>query len=177
MIDNFKYQTNIRHRVKQILWFTVQNILKSIVIPSLVRVFILRIFGAKIGNYCVIREDCFIKSPWLLELGDFVWIGRGSLIDNDERVKLGSNVCISQKCTILTGSHNYLCESFSYFGLPVTIDNNSWLCAHTLVLPGAEIGAHVVVMPGITIKGKVPMGVMVNSEIDFKMTNHPGLNP
>ena len=48
-----------------------------------------------------------IKYPWNLEVGDYTWIGENVWIDNLVKVRIGSNVCISQGAMLLCGNHNY----------------------------------------------------------------------
>ena len=80
------------------LWYFVNLIFfKSSWLPfSFFKVFILRIFGAKIGKYIVIKPSVNIKYPWKLKLGNNVWIGENVWIDNLDKVDIGNNVCISQ---------------------------------------------------------------------------------
>jgi len=110
-VDLSKYDNrwyNPGSKLKRFLWYFV-NVLffkTSIPYPSILKVFILKYFGAKIGKNVVIKPNVNIKYPWFLEIGDNVWLGEGVWIDNLTDVKIGNNVCVSQDAYILTGSHN-----------------------------------------------------------------------
>ena len=42
---------------------------------SKIKCILLRLFGAQVGNGVVIKPSVNIKYPWLLTIGDHVWIG------------------------------------------------------------------------------------------------------
>ena len=65
---------------------------------------LLRIFGATIGDGLIIKPDVWIKYPWRLAVGDHCWIGKGTCIDNLADVRLGSHVCMSQQAYVCTGA-------------------------------------------------------------------------
>ncbi len=55
------------------------------------KVFLLRLFGAKVGKGVVIKPGVNIKYPWLLSIGDYTWIGERVWIDNLAKVTIGRN--------------------------------------------------------------------------------------
>ena len=94
---------------KNILWYFC-NILfvKCSLQPlSVIKVRLLRLFGAKIGKGVVIKPGVNIKYPWNLSIGDYSWIGENVWIDNLAKVKIGNNVCVSQGAMLLCGNHDY----------------------------------------------------------------------
>ncbi len=90
-------------------WLLTSNLffLTNIPYPSRFKVWLLKVFGAKIGNNCIVKPWVKIKFPWKLELGNNVWIGESVWIDNISKITVGSNVCISQNALLITGNHNY----------------------------------------------------------------------
>ena len=60
-----------------------------------IKVFFLKLFGAKIGKGLVIKNNVNIK---FLEtdIRNDVWLGENAWIDNLDEVIIGNNVCISQ---------------------------------------------------------------------------------
>src|SRR5574337_313057 len=76
------------------------------------KIFLLKLFGAKVGNGVVVKPGVNIKSPWLLEIGHYSWIGENAWIDNLVKVSVGSNCCISQGAMLLTGNHDYTKSTF-----------------------------------------------------------------
>ena len=132
------------------LWYFVNLIFfKSSWLPfSFFKVFILRIFGANIGKYIVIKPSVNIKYPWKLKLGNNVWIGENVWIDNLDKVDIGNNVCISQGAFLLCGNHNYNKESFDLIIKPIIVEDGVWIGANSLVLPGVIAENHAVLSAG-----------------------------
>src|SRR5215831_12221797 len=89
-------------------WFLVGlPLLRCSVLPSSgLRRWLLRLFGAEIGEGAVIKPGVRVKYPWLLRIGRHCWIGEDCWIDNLAQVSLGSNVCLSQGAYLCTGSHD-----------------------------------------------------------------------
>jgi putative colanic acid biosynthesis acetyltransferase WcaF len=126
--------------------------------PSALRVAFLRAFGAKIGNGAVIRANVNISHPWRLEMGDHVWIGEDVGILSLAQVTIGSNVCISQRAYLCTGSHDFRREDFKLKVGPITVRDGSWIAALAFIGPGVEIGSGCVVSAGSVVFRNVPPG-------------------
>jgi len=94
---------------KRLLWHYVNAVVfKTALLPvSGIKVFLLRLFGAKIGANVMIKPSVNIKYPWNLTIGNHTWIGENVWIDSLVMITIGSNVCLSQGAVLLTGSHNY----------------------------------------------------------------------
>jgi putative colanic acid biosynthesis acetyltransferase WcaF len=99
-------------------------------------------------------NQVYIKYPWLLEVGNDVWIGEGVRIDNLALVKLGSNVCVSQNDFLLTGNHNYRSEGFELMIGPITIEDAVWVGASSVVCPNSILSEGSIITVGSTISGR-----------------------
>ena len=108
-LKNFKKKKISKlHLLKICFWYLINNLIIYSFIPSSkIRVFLLKIFGAKIGSNIIIRPYTNIKYPLNLEIGDNSWIGARVWIDNISKVKIGNNCCISQEVYFCTGNHDY----------------------------------------------------------------------
>ena len=124
--------------------------------PSAVRVALLRAFGAKVGQGVVVRSQANITFPWRLSAGDHVWIGEEVLILSLAPVTLESNVCISQRAFLCTGSHDFRAPNFNLVTKPITIRSGSWVAAQVFVAPGVEIGEGSMVAAGSVVLENVP---------------------
>ena len=124
--------------LKVIFWLLSSRIFFETFLPfpSAWKCFLLRIFGASIGNGVVIKPHVKIKYPWLLKISNDVWIGEQVWIDNLGLVRIHDNVCISQGAYILTGSHNYSKSSFDLIVKPVELKEGCWIGAKSIVCPG-----------------------------------------
>lgn len=133
--------TESRLSLRLLLWFFLgEPLLRSWLPGSPWRRALLRLFGALIGHKVVIKPHVRVKYPWLLQIGDYCWIGECCWIDNLALVRLEPHVCLSQGVYICTGNHNYRDRSFSYRLAPVTIEAEAWICAQSSIAPGVRIG-------------------------------------
>lgn len=124
--------------------------------PASLRVSLLRLFGATIGDDVLIRHRVRVLWPWKLVVGDRSWIGEGAWILNLEPVTIGADVCISQEVFLCSGSHDYRAANFRYRNQPIDIEDGAWVAARAMVLPGVKVGTASVIAAGVTVAHDVP---------------------
>jgi putative colanic acid biosynthesis acetyltransferase WcaF len=148
-------------------WFCVQHtIFKSTFLPSSFRPLLLKIFGASVGRAVLIRSGIRVHLPWNLEIGDDCWIGEEVWFINHEKIRIGSNVCISQRSIICSSGHDYRSKSLEYAHKPVEIKSGAWVCLDSKVLPGVTIGECSVVSAGEIVRKSIPdYSILVGGEI------------
>lgn len=131
---------------KRTLWhFTNALIFNSSFFPvNGLKVFLLKLFGARIGKGVIIKPSVNIKYPWLLQIGEYTWIGENVWIDNLTDVKIGSNCCLSQGAMLLTGNHNFKSRTFDLIVKPIVLEDGVWIGARSLVAPGVTCYSHSV---------------------------------
>lgn len=136
--------------IKRFFWHVISNIFinSTLPFPIKIKVFILRLFGARIGHNITIKPSVNIKYPWFLTIKDNVWIGENVWIDNFVDVLICENVCISQGALLLTGNHDYSKKTFDLIPGKITIENGAWVGAKTVVCPGVTIESHAVLTVG-----------------------------
>jgi len=148
-LDKFTVPKNFRGRngVVVQLWWLVQSLLfrSSPQIMYGWRVFLLRLFGAKIGKNVIIRPSAKITYPWKLEIGDNSWIGDNVELYTLGLITIGSNTVISQKCYLCTGSHDYNSPTFDIYEKSISIGNSCWLATDVFVAPGVNISDNCVI--------------------------------
>ncbi|MTB72658.1 putative colanic acid biosynthesis acetyltransferase [Arsenicicoccus sp. MKL-02] len=127
------------------LWVLVEPILRSVVIPSSLRVRALRAFGAEIGTGVLLRHDVRIHWPWKLRIGNDCWIGVGAWLLNLEPISIGDDVCISQGVLLCTGSHQADNPAFEFDNAPIRVEDGAWIAARATVLRGVTVGCDSVV--------------------------------
>jgi putative colanic acid biosynthesis acetyltransferase WcaF len=132
---------------KEALWWLCRSLFFApwFPVPSAIKVAVLRCFGTKVGVGVVIRSRVNITFPWKLEIGDQVWIGDEVLILSLAPVKIGSNVCISQRAFLCTGSHDFRSEGFDLITKPIEVGDGCWVAACAFIGPGAEVPAGTMV--------------------------------
>jgi len=136
--------------LKRLLWFYINAFfLKTSLVPiSGFKVFLLRIFGASIGENVMIKPCVNIKYPWFLTIGNNTWIGENVWIDCLVKVDIGSNVCLSQGAMLLTGNHNYKKTTFDLITDGIILESGVWIGAQAIVSPGVTAASHAVLTAG-----------------------------
>jgi putative colanic acid biosynthesis acetyltransferase WcaF len=138
-----------RSRIIEALWLICGDLFVSSGLPgSLLRVLILRAFGARIAPGVVIKPHVRVKFPWRLSIGAHSWIGEDVWIDNLAPVSIGAQCCISQAAYLCTGSHNWSKETFDLITKPIVIEDGAWICAKATIGPGVRVGEGAVLALG-----------------------------
>ncbi len=155
--DNSWYQPG-RSRLWQAAWFLLGlPVLRSALVPSsALRVKLLRLFGAHIGDGVVIKPGVQVKYPWHLHVGDHCWLGEACWIDNLTTVRIGSNVCISQGAYLCTGNHDWADPTFGLMVAPITLGDGAWAGARSVLMPGVELGAGAIAGAGSVVSKNIP---------------------
>jgi putative colanic acid biosynthesis acetyltransferase WcaF len=150
---------------KEALWTVIRAVFfqNGIPWPSAIRVELLRMFGAKIGNNVVVRANVNISFPWRLTIHDHVWIGEDVGILSLAEVKIETNVCVSQRAYLCTGSHDFRSDNFKLRVAPIIIRTGSWIAACAFIGPGVEVGAGSVISAGSVVLENVPSNLLVRA--------------
>ncbi|MEN8254344.1 MAG: putative colanic acid biosynthesis acetyltransferase [Verrucomicrobiota bacterium] len=117
---------------------------------------ILRRFGAKLETGVVVKPKAKITFPWKLTVGANSWIGEEAWLLNLEHITIGSNVCISQRAFLCTGSHDWAKESFDLIVKPIIIEDGAWICADVFIGSGVTVGENSVVTAGSVVTKDLP---------------------
>jgi putative colanic acid biosynthesis acetyltransferase WcaF len=136
--------------VKRFIWYFVNVLffINPLNPVSILKVWLLRLFGAGIGKGVVVKPAVNIKYPWLLRVGNYSWIGEKVWIDNLTEVNIGNNVTVSQGAILLTGSHNYRKTTFDLIVGKIVLEDGVWVGAKAIVCPGVTCGSHSVLAAG-----------------------------
>lgn len=150
--DNSWYDPGRSFAVRS-LWHVVNALIlqNSLNPSSSLRVRLLRMFGAKIGNGVICKPGINIKYPWHLEIGDYSWIGEKVWIDSLAPVSIGAHACISQDAYLCTGNHDWSDPSFGLIVKPIVIEDGAWIGARATILPGVVIATHAVIAAGSVV--------------------------
>ena len=130
---------------------------------------ILIILGAKIGLKPTIYPRVWIAPVKGLKIGDYVDIALGVIITTNGEVIIGDRVLIGYCSQILSTNHqipdrngkifyaNHICKK-------IVIENDVWIGANCIILPGVKIGEGAVIGAGSFVNKDVePWGIYVGS--------------
>jgi putative colanic acid biosynthesis acetyltransferase WcaF len=150
-------------RLKEGAWWVARAVFFQTLLPwpSRLRVALLRLFGAKMGEGVVIRSHVNITFPWRFSAGDHVWIGDEVVILSLAPVAIESNCCISQRAFLCTGSHDFSSPGFTLRTSAITIREGSWVAAAAFIAPGVQVGPGSMVAAGSVVLADVPPSVIV----------------
>jgi len=130
----------------RLIWYFVNSLffINSLNGSSVIKKFLLRLFGAKVGKGVVLKPGINIKYPWKLTIGDNSWIGERVWIDCLDKITIGSNCCISQGAMLLNGNHNYSKTTFDLMIAPIILEDGVWIGAGAMVTGGTVCASHSV---------------------------------
>ena len=117
-----------------------------------------RIFS--LGDYSVIESfACINNAVGDVMIGDHTRIGLHNTIIGP--VEIGSHVNLAQGITVTALNHNFDNTEKRIYeqGVstnPVTIEDDVWIGANAVILPGVTIGNHCVVAAGAVVTKDVP---------------------
>ena len=84
-------------------------------------------------------------------IGDHVVVNRRVYLDGRIGVRIGNNVSISPEVYIVSLDHDPNDPSFSTRGAEVTIEDDVWIGARAMLMPGVHIGKGAVVAAGAVV--------------------------
>ena len=135
-----------------------------------VRVWLLRIAGARIGNDVVIFDVVFSNLYHYgftkLSIGDRVFLGDQVMLDVRGGITLEDDVTVSNRSTIVSHINvgypdHPLQSNYPTKESPVVLKKGSYIGTGTIILPGVTIGRESVVAAGAVVTKNVPDHVMV----------------
>jgi len=171
-------------RLKELAWWFARSLFFAgwFPLPSAVKVRILRLFGARVGQGVVIRSRVDISFPWRLSLGDHVWVGDEVKILSLAEIEVGSHVCLSQRAFLCTGSHDFGSTAFDLRTGPIRIGRGCWIGAQAFVGPGVVFEPGSRCMAGAVVvravaRGSTVGGVPARPLPDPSLPESPALTP
>lgn len=136
-----------------LLWRAVECVM--LFFPSAIRVVLLRLFGAKIGKHCLVCRGAKFHAPWNFRCGDSVCIGPKVEIYCKDKVRIGSEVVVSQGAYICTASHDVMSPLMDLVTQPIEIEDCVWVAAKAIILPGVVLHEGAVVGCGAVVAKNV----------------------
>lgn len=120
------------------------------------RIALLRLFGARIGEGCRVNCGVRVWEPWNLIMGDYAVLGDSVEVYNLARIDIGSNSVISQKAYLCSATHDYNDTSFPLYSKPITIGSSVWVASGAFVGPGVTLGDGTVIGASSVVTKDMP---------------------
>lgn len=124
---------------------------------------ILKKLFAKMGKDPVVNTPFWIDYGYNTTVGDCFFANHNCQILDGGKVTFGDYVFIAPNCTFTTAEHALDVEQRNEgleVALPITVGNNVWIGAGTVVLGGVTIGDNTVIGAGSVVTKDIPSGVI-----------------
>lgn len=122
------------------------------------RRWLLRRFGARVGEGVIIRPTVRTQFPWKVRIGDYSWIGDDVVLYSLGDIDIGANVVVSQKSYLCTGSHDAGATDFTIFSEPIYLEDECWIATDVYIAPGVRIGRGTLVGARSSVFKDLPAG-------------------
>ncbi|USR91626.1 hormogonium polysaccharide biosynthesis acetyltransferase HpsU [Phormidium yuhuli AB48] len=149
-----------RSGVYVLLWWLVQAIAFPLSphFANGFRCWLLRRFGATVGEGVIVRPTARFTYPWKVHIGDYCWIGDDVVFYSLDEICLGHHCVVSQKSYLCTGSHDIGDRRFGLKTNPIILGNGVWVATDCFVAAGVTIGSNTVVGARSSVFGNLPAG-------------------
>jgi putative colanic acid biosynthesis acetyltransferase WcaF len=146
-LDEFKSELSFANKVIRLVWGIVWFLL---FLPTprpfhAWRCFLLRLFGASVGKGVRIYGTAKVYFPPNLTLEAQSIVGPHVDIYCLAPVTIGENSMVSQYSYLCAASHDYTLSNLPLIPAPISIGNQSWVCARAFIGPGVKVGSNCVV--------------------------------
>lgn len=115
----------------------------------------------------VFHGESSVTAPFFYEfgrltIGSNVYINAGCVFLDHAAITLGDNALIGPNVTLSTAGHlsDPAQRNSGVISAPITLGNNVWLGAGTVVLPGVTIGDNSIIAANSVVKTSVPANVL-----------------
>ncbi|SDJ05402.1 hypothetical protein [Salipiger marinus] len=103
------------------------------------RIFLLRLFGATIGQGCRVDASCRVWWPGNLEMGNYACLADAVDCYNVALITIGDYATVSQRAFLCSASHATDTLARPLIHAPITIETHAWVCAEAFVGPGVTL--------------------------------------
>jgi acetyltransferase-like isoleucine patch superfamily enzyme len=149
-----------RHKIK---WFLSRKNIKFDGIPSFSGDWpdINNEGKISIGENCSfmsfrLRQLITVKKNAELAIGYNLFLNDGVNICSTQSIRIGHDVKIGDMTYIYDTDFHEICPGKPTKHMPVSIGNNVWIGAKSIILPGSVIGDHCVIAAGSIVTGEIP---------------------
>lgn len=136
---------------------------------ALIDGYIYKLFLKRCGYNFMLQRNCRIYAPQNVEIGNNTGISHHTDLDGNGGLKIGDDVMIGPYTQIISADHRFdslliPMRKQGIRGESVTIGNDVWIGAHVVVLPGISIGDGSIIVSGsIVTKDIAPFSIAVGN--------------
>ena len=136
----------VKEQVPRVIWSLVHPLFRySPRVFWAWRVWILRLFGASIGEGVHIYPSVLITLPWNLVIGGYSSVGDRVILYNLGCISIGPTATISPGAHLCAGTHDYRFTDLPLVKKTIKIGEGAWICSEAFIGPGVNIGEYAIV--------------------------------
>ena len=127
-------------------------------------------FGEKISSDG--RLTIIVGDEAELSIGNQVYFNERAMISCHKSIQIGDHCLFGPNVTIIDNDHKYSADkgvSTDISSASITIGNNCWVGANTVILKGTTIGDNCVIGANCTVKGNIPESSKVTQNRELKI--------
>jgi len=127
------------------------------------RVAIIKKMFGKTEKSFLIEQPFYCDYGYNIEIGENFYANVNCIILDEAKVSFGNNVFIAPGCGFYTAEHPLDVEQRNKgleYARPITIGNNVWIGAQSIILSGVTIGDNCVIGAGSVVTHDIPDNVV-----------------
>jgi len=139
---------NFRHKLLRLSWRITWTIFARPIPRKLLnrwKIFLLRLFGAKVHKSAVVYSSARIYYPANLEMHENSILSPEVDCYNVDRIVIGAESVVSQKVYLCSASHDFTKRDMPLITAPIIIEDHVWVAADAFVGMGVTVGQGAVV--------------------------------
>jgi putative colanic acid biosynthesis acetyltransferase WcaF len=152
-VDLSKYNNTLAggHQIKRFIWNMVWFVLARPFPRRLAngwKLFLLRLFGAKVHKTAAVYSSVKVYAPWNLVMHEYSCLAPEVDCYNVAKITLGAHTTVSQKTYLCSASHDITLKSNPLIYEPIIIENQAWIGANAFIGMGVTVKQGAVVGAG-----------------------------
>lgn len=144
----YKNELSFKNKVGRLLWNICGNIIfKVMFLKKLngIRIWLLSLYGAKIGSNCYVDSTVKIWAPWNLLMESNSLLAEYVICYNPGQIILKNQTVVSQYTYLCAASHNVSSSKHELLTKPIIVESGAWIGADAFIGMGVTIGEGAVV--------------------------------
>jgi putative colanic acid biosynthesis acetyltransferase WcaF len=149
-VDLSKYKNKLSklNQLKRLLWSITWFLFVKLLPRSMGKqwkIFLLRLFGAKIHKTANVYSSVKIYAPWNLEMYEHSCLAPEVDCYNVDKIIIGAHTTVSQKSYLCTASHDITKSYHPLITAPIIIKDQVWIGAAVFVGMGVTVNQGAVI--------------------------------
>ena len=177
-LSKYENKFSKKNQIKRLFWSIVWFIFAKPLPRSTGnqwKIFLLKLFGAKISKNATVYSSVKIYAPWNLEMHDYSCLAPEVDCYNVDKIIIGAHSTVSQKSFLCSASHDISKSSIPLITAPIVIKDQVWVGASVfigmgvLIEQGAVVGATSSVYKNVeswTVVGGNPVKFIKKREVN-----------